>query len=208
MTAASLFLLVLFMSCFVKHIFFIIKTMFLISVQMFSSRIHISSLFVPISRKIVRVPSLHDFLASIFAFVGLCIFHIFHSSFLIYRETRCMPVRCYGHLIMYKATHKIYNKNFSIEGITSEERLEIERIVTYVNLVICPSDYDKYSQNDTLRLFKINVVMRLSYCLQCLVGLSPSICFMRHKIDEEIMSHSKTILKHLNIFCLKSKHDM
>jgi hypothetical protein len=31
---------------------------------------------------------------------------------------------------------------------------------------------------------------------------------MRYKIDEEIMSHSKTILKHLNIVCLKSKHDM
>jgi hypothetical protein len=129
-------------------------------------------------------------------------------GFRVFSYNRCMPVRCYGHPIMYKATHKIYNKNFSIEGITSEERLEIERTVTYVNLVICPSDYDKYSQNDTLRLFKINAVVRLSYCLQCLVGLSPSICFMRHKIDEEIMSHSKTILKHLNIFCLKSKHDM
>jgi hypothetical protein len=37
-----------------------------------------------------------------------------------------MPVRCYGHPIIYKATH---NKKFSIEGITSEERLEVERTV-------------------------------------------------------------------------------
>jgi hypothetical protein len=44
-------------------------------------------------------------------------------------STRCMPVRCYGHPIIYKATHKTYNKNFSIEGITSEERLEVERTV-------------------------------------------------------------------------------
>jgi hypothetical protein len=48
--------------------------------------------------------------------------------------TRCMPVLCYGHPIIYKATHKTYNKNFSIEGITSEERLEVERTVWYVNL--------------------------------------------------------------------------
>jgi hypothetical protein len=80
-----------------------------------------------------------------------------------------MPVRCYGHPIIYKATHKTYNKNLSIEGITSEERLEVERTVWYVNLVICPSDYDKYTQNDTLRLFKIYVVMHRSYCLQRLV---------------------------------------
>jgi hypothetical protein len=80
-----------------------------------------------------------------------------------------MPVRCYGHPIIYKATHKTYNKNLSIEGITSEERLEVERTVWYVNLVICPSDYDKYTQNDTLRLFKIYVVIRRSYCLQRLV---------------------------------------
>jgi hypothetical protein len=85
-------------------------------------------------------------------------------------STRCIPVRCYGHPIIYKSTHKTYNKNFSIEGITSEERFEVERTVWYVNLVICPSDYDKYTQNDTLRLFKIYAVMRRSYCLQCLVG--------------------------------------
>jgi hypothetical protein len=40
-----------------------------------------------------------------------------------------MPVHCYGHPIIYKATHKTYNKNFSIEGITSEEQLEVERTV-------------------------------------------------------------------------------
>jgi hypothetical protein len=50
-----------------------------------------------------------------------------HSIFC--KHTRCMPMRCYGHLIIYKATHKTYNKNFSIEGITSEERLEVERTV-------------------------------------------------------------------------------
>jgi hypothetical protein len=60
-----------------------------------------------------------------------------------------MPVRCYGHPIIYKATQKTYNKNFSIEGITSEERLEVERTVWYVNLVIYPNNYDKYTHNDT-----------------------------------------------------------
>jgi hypothetical protein len=44
-------------------------------------------------------------------------------------ETMCMLVGCYGHPIIYKATHKTYNKKFSIEGITSEERLEVERTV-------------------------------------------------------------------------------
>jgi hypothetical protein len=79
--------------------------------------------------------------------------------------TRCIPVCCYGHPIIYKATHKTYNKNFSIEGITSEEWLEVERTDWYVNMVIFSSDYDKYTQNDTLRLFKIYAVMRRSYCL-------------------------------------------
>jgi hypothetical protein len=45
----------------------------------------------------------------------------------------------------------------------------VERIVWYVNMIICSSDYDKYTQNDTLRLFKIYAVRR-SYSLQCLVG--------------------------------------
>jgi hypothetical protein len=40
-----------------------------------------------------------------------------------------MPVRCYGHPIIYKATHKAYSKSFSIEDITSEERLEVERTI-------------------------------------------------------------------------------
>jgi hypothetical protein len=38
-------------------------------------------------------------------------------------------MRCYGHPIIYKATHKTYNKNFSIEVITFEERLEDERTI-------------------------------------------------------------------------------
>jgi hypothetical protein len=106
--------------------------------------------------------------------VGWAVYHKMYKPtcekriFLFY--TRCTPVRCYDHLIIYKVTHKIYHKNFLIEGITSEERLEVERTVRYVNLVICSSDYDKYTQNDPLRLFKIYAVMRRSYYLQCLVG--------------------------------------
>jgi hypothetical protein len=40
-----------------------------------------------------------------------------------------LPVLCYSHPIIYKSTHKTYNKNFSIEVITSEERLEVERTI-------------------------------------------------------------------------------
>jgi hypothetical protein len=116
------------------------------------------------SARIVRLGVCFFFFFSIFIFCTRCI------PYLV-QVTRCMPVRCYGHPIIYKATHKTYNKNFSIEGITCEERLEVERTVWYVNLIVCPSDYDKYTQNDTLRLFKIYVVMRRSYCLQCLVGI-------------------------------------
>jgi hypothetical protein len=123
-----------------------------------------------------------------------------HQMFLV---TRCMPVRCYGHPFIYKATHKTYNKNFSIEGITSEERLGVEHTVWYVNLVICLSDYDKYTQNDTLRLFKIYVVMcrSIQAFASCATRSTKKLCRIAR------LSWNIWIL-FANIVCIKSKHDM
>jgi hypothetical protein len=42
-----------------------------------------------------------------------------------------------------------------MKDITFEERLEVERTIWSINVVIYLSDYDKDNQNDTLCLLKI-----------------------------------------------------
>jgi hypothetical protein len=37
------------------------------------------------------------------------------QDFSIYNFTRFVPVRCYGHLFIYNAKHKIYNKNYIVQ---------------------------------------------------------------------------------------------
>jgi hypothetical protein len=69
-------------------------------------------------------------------------------------------VRCYGHPIIYKATHKIYNKNFSIESITSEERFEVERTVWYVNYIfVYQFEVERTSTSETL------VISGMRFCV-------------------------------------------